>query len=215
MRGLFFFFGSVFVFVFVLFILFFFFKSKSTLHRIIAPNGDANKSTSPIKSLHTSFKPVLKCKKKVDNSNLKNIFKRSKFSKKKTLFFRILKIRCGVLLYSKNFFPVFKNWVRAVEDNQTTFFFPPNLTHNARLLCLPYMIPYGDSQDYFLIKPSWPWMAQYLCPVDLWFNLWCLSMIVTDVSSKTEVQEVFFLSQLGLRWRDLLEQCEVLLCYSG
>ena len=45
----------------------FFFKSKSTLQKIIAslsPNEGANKSTSPIKSLHTSFKPVLKWKKK-------------------------------------------------------------------------------------------------------------------------------------------------------
>ena len=31
------------------------------------------------------------------------------FQKKKKTFFGILKIRGGILLYSKNFFPVFKN----------------------------------------------------------------------------------------------------------
>ena len=34
----------------------------------------------------------------------------------------ILKIRCAILLHSKNFFPVFKiKGTEAVEDNQTTF----------------------------------------------------------------------------------------------
>ena len=67
----------------------FFFKSKSKLHRIIAsisPNKGANKSTLPKKYLYTSLKPVLKCK-QVENNNLKNISKRSKFSKKKKTFF--------------------------------------------------------------------------------------------------------------------------------
>ena len=66
---------------------FFFFKSKSKLHRIIAsisPNKGSNKSTLPKKYLYTSLKPVLKCK--IENNNLKSIFKKSKFSKKKTLF---------------------------------------------------------------------------------------------------------------------------------
>ena len=38
------------------------------------------------KYLYTSLKPVLKSK-QVENNNLKNIFKRSKFSKEKNNFF--------------------------------------------------------------------------------------------------------------------------------
>ena len=60
------------------------------------------------KYLNTSLKPVSKCK-QVENNNLKNIFKRSKFSKKKKTFLGILKIRGSTLLYSEHFFPVFKN----------------------------------------------------------------------------------------------------------
>ena len=55
------------------------------LHGIIAsisPNRGANMSTLPKNIINISFKPVLKCK-QVDNNNLKNIFKRFKFSKKK------------------------------------------------------------------------------------------------------------------------------------
>ena len=88
---------------------FFFLKSKSKLHGIIASislNKGASKSTK--KYLYTSLKAVLKCT-QVENNNLKNIFKRSNFSKKKKTFFGIVKIRGGILLYSKNFFPVFKN----------------------------------------------------------------------------------------------------------
>ena len=50
------------------------------------------------------FKPVLKGK-QVDNNNLK-IFVKDQNSQRKTNFFGILKIRGGILLYSKNFFPV-------------------------------------------------------------------------------------------------------------
>ena len=85
---------------------FFSFKPKSTLHRIIAslsPNEGANKSTSPIKYLHTSFKPVLKCT-KVDNNNLKSIFKRSKFLKKKTTFLELWKLGAVYFCTVKTFF---------------------------------------------------------------------------------------------------------------
>ena len=43
------------------------------------------------------------------------------------LFFWILKSRGSILLYSKDFFPVFKNYGRVVEDNQTSFIFRPNI----------------------------------------------------------------------------------------
>ena len=84
-------------------------KSKSKLHGIIAsisPNEGANKSTLTKKSLHTSFKPVLKCK-EVDNLKIFLKDQNSQRKKKKKNFW-ILKIRCSILLYSKNFFAVFK-----------------------------------------------------------------------------------------------------------
>ena len=66
---------------FFFFFLDFFFKSKSKLHGIIASKINLLYQTY----LYTSLKPVLKCK-QVEKNNLKNIFKRSKFSKKKKLF---------------------------------------------------------------------------------------------------------------------------------
>ena len=59
-----------------------FFKSKSELCSIIAslaPNKDPNKSTLPKQSLHTSLKPVLKCK----QAAKKDIFKIFHSPKKK------------------------------------------------------------------------------------------------------------------------------------
>ena len=55
------------------------------------------------KSLHTSFKPVLKCK-QVDNNNFKNIFKRSKFSKKKKTFLEFWKLGAVYFCTVKTFF---------------------------------------------------------------------------------------------------------------
>ena len=57
----------------------------------MSPNIDANKSTLPKKSLYASFKPVWKCK-QVDNNNFENIFKRSKFLKKKTTVLEFWKL---------------------------------------------------------------------------------------------------------------------------
>ena len=55
---------------------------------------------------------------------LKNCFKRIKtFQRKKNLSWEFWKLGAVYFLYSKNFFPVFKNKERVVEDNQTTFFF--------------------------------------------------------------------------------------------
>ena len=67
---------------------------------------NALKSTLPTNFFkQVLIKPVLKCK-----QQLKNYFWKIKILKgKKKNFFGILKIRCGILLYSNNFFPVFKN----------------------------------------------------------------------------------------------------------
>ena len=121
--------GGFFCFVFVQD---FFFKAKSKLHGIIASislNKGANKSTLPKNSLYTSLKPVFKCK-QFDNNNIKIFLKdqnsqktKQNKTKQNKTYFGILKIRCGIHLYSKNLFPVFKNKWRAMEDNQTTFFF--------------------------------------------------------------------------------------------
>ena len=115
------------------FFLRFFFKSKSKLHGIIASislNKGVNKSTK--KYLYTSLNPVLKCK-QVESNNLKSIFKRSKFSKeKKKTFFGILKIRGGILLYSKNFFHFSK--IRGGQWRTTKqLFFRPYMSRSATL----------------------------------------------------------------------------------
>ena len=84
----------------------FFFKSKSKLHRIIAsisPNKGSNQSTLPKKYLYTSLKPVLKCI-QVENNNLKNIFKISKFSKKKKTFLEFWKLGAVYFCTVKTFF---------------------------------------------------------------------------------------------------------------
>ena len=92
-----------------------FFKSKAKLQRIVAsisPNKGANKSTLQ-KYLYTSLKPVLKCK-QVENNNFRNIFlkdqnsQRTKKKEKKKLSFGILKIRGGILLYSKKLLSSFQ-----------------------------------------------------------------------------------------------------------
>ena len=62
-------------------IFFFFFKSKLN-HMELSPNEGADKFTLP----KIPFIQDLKCK-QVDNKNLQNVFKRSKFAKKKTTFF--------------------------------------------------------------------------------------------------------------------------------
>ena len=105
---------------------FFFVKSKSKLHRIIAsisPNKGANKSTLPQNYLYTSLKSVLKCK-QVENNNLKNIFKRSKFSKKKNNNFVKEFWKLGAVYFCtvKTFFPFSKirgGWWRTTKQ----FFF--------------------------------------------------------------------------------------------
>ena len=83
---------------------FFFFKSKS-MHLYLPIKVQL--SLLYQKYLYTSIKPVLKFK-QVENNNLKHILKRKNPQRKKP-FFGILKIRGSILLYSKNFFPVFKN----------------------------------------------------------------------------------------------------------
>ena len=94
--------------------IFYFFKSKSKLHRIIvwlSLSKGANMSalpTLPKKSLITSFKAVSKCK-QVDNNNLKDIFERSKFSKKKKLVLEFWKLGVVYFCSVKTFFSVFKN----------------------------------------------------------------------------------------------------------
>ena len=97
--------------------------NRQPLFRTLSPSKVANKSTLPKKYLYTSLKPVLKCK-QVENNNLRNIFKRSNFSKKKKkTFLRILKIRGGILLHRKNFFQFSKNnggWWRTTKQ---LFFF--------------------------------------------------------------------------------------------
>ena len=67
---------------------FFFSKSKSNLHGIIAslsPNEGVNTSTLPKNIFLQILNQFYICK-QVDNNNLKNIFKRLKFSKKKKNF---------------------------------------------------------------------------------------------------------------------------------
>ena len=62
---------------------------------------------------------------KVDNNNLKIIFKQSKFSKKKKhLFLKFWKLEVVYFCTVKTFFQFSKIWgrCRAMEDNQTTFF---------------------------------------------------------------------------------------------
>ena len=54
------------------------------------------------------FKPVFRCK-QIDNKNFKTVNLKPENSKKEKNIFGILKIRRGILLYSKNFFPVFQN----------------------------------------------------------------------------------------------------------
>ena len=62
-----------------------------------------------------NFKPVFRCK-QIDNKNFKtsnlkpeNSKKKERKKQKQKHHFGILKIRGGILLYSKNIFPVFQN----------------------------------------------------------------------------------------------------------
>ena len=84
----------------------FFFPNQSQSYTNIAsisPNKGANKSTLPKKSLHTSFKPVLKCK-QVNHNNFNNNFKRSKFSMKKKPFLEFWKLGAVYFCTVKTFF---------------------------------------------------------------------------------------------------------------
>ena len=55
------------------------------------------------------FKAVFRCK-QIDNKNFKTVnLKPEDSKKKKKQNFGILKVRHGILLYSKNFCPVFQN----------------------------------------------------------------------------------------------------------
>ena len=101
-----------------------FFPNQSQTHRIIASlvsNEGLNKSTLQKKIFSYKFFFSFRMQLRYDN-NFENIFKRSTFLKEKN---GILKIRCNILLYSKNFSAVFINQGRAVADNQTSFFLGP------------------------------------------------------------------------------------------
>ena len=56
-----------------------------------------------------TFKPVFRCK-QIDNKNFKTVnLKPENSKKKKKPFLEFCKLGAGILLYSKNFFPVFQN----------------------------------------------------------------------------------------------------------
>ena len=80
---------------------------------------------------YTSLKPVLKCK-QVENNNFKNIFKRSKLSKKNKTFLEFWKLGAIYFCTVKTFFQFSK--IRGGQPNN--FFFQPylspgHLSHNS------------------------------------------------------------------------------------
>ena len=112
----------------IFFFTFFFFKSKSKLHGIIAlflPYEGANKFTLPKKSLHTSFKPVLKCK-QVDNNNLK-IFLKDQTSQRKKPFLEFLKLGAVYFYTVKTFSSFQKLWAGSGGQPNNYFFWPYQL----------------------------------------------------------------------------------------
>ena len=75
------------------------------------------------RSLQTSFKPVLKCN-QVDNNNLKkNIFKRSKFSKKKEEFLEFWKLGAVHFCTVKTFVQFLKIKGGRCRTTKQLFFF--------------------------------------------------------------------------------------------
>ena len=103
---------------------FFFFNQSQSYKEIIdsiSPNKGANKSTLPKKYFYTSLKPVLKCK-QVENNNFKNIFERSKFSKKK-LFLEFWKLWAVYFCTVKTFFQFSKIRGGRWRTTKQLFFF--------------------------------------------------------------------------------------------
>ena len=82
---------------------------------------------------------------------LKKYFQKIKILKEKkiTPFFGILKIRGGILLYSKNFLPVFKKKLGAGSGGQPNnfFFFWPNFQKcNLQVILQNKTEPFGSQQ---------------------------------------------------------------------
>ena len=99
------------IFFFFFFKIFFFpqIKVKATQNYLtsVSPNTGANKSTVP-KDLCIQVLNQYQNVDRLTTTTLK-IFLKDQNSQRKKKNFGILKIRCGILLHSKNFFPVFKN----------------------------------------------------------------------------------------------------------